>query len=345
MKMEDKFVLVPNQPLNWTPAERPARPNVGNAKVTVASFNVLNYFTTIDDGKNRARGADSDEELKRQEQKLLAAILAMDADVVGLMELENNLKSEQRLVAALNQEIGKEVFKGSGIPAGFRDAPGGQNAIRVGIIYRMDRVEPASEISMIQDQRFDNARTPLVQSFKAKSSDLPFTLIVNHFKSKGGSRNADEANKNKGDGQGAYNVKRRSQALAICEFIDARKQTNAEPRVLVIGDLNAYGQEDPIDAMRAKGLIDLHEKFGGRDRANKNATPYSYIYYGQSGSLDHAMATKALASDVTGIATWHINADEPRFLDYNQEYNPKVLYEADAFRSSDHDPILIGIGK
>ena len=51
-----------------------------------------------------------------------------------------------------------------------------------------------------------------------------------------------------------------------------------------------------------------------------------------------------MAADVTGVATRHINADEPRALDYNQEYNPEPLYKPDPFRSSDHDPMLIGIG-
>ena len=110
--------------------------------------------------------------------------------------------------------------------------------------------------------------------------------------------------------------------------------------MLVIGDLNAYGQEDPIDALRARGLVDLHQA----ESTSGAEQDYSFIYYGQSGSLDHAMATPALADDVTGIATWHINADEPRFLDYNQEYNPEQLFEVNPFRSSDHDPMLIGIG-
>ena len=52
-----------------------------------------------------------------------------------------------------------------------------------------------------------------------------------------------------------------------------------------------------------------------------------------------------MAADVTGIATWHINADELRGFDYNQEYNPEALYEASPFRSSDHDPVLIGIAQ
>ncbi len=196
---------------------------------------------------------------------------------------------------------------------------------------------------MIRDDAFFRARTPIVQSFKSTTAGKPFAVIVNHFKSKGSASKADVANKNKGDGQGAYNSTRRSQSLAICNYIDEQSQGGKQPRMLVIGDLNAYGQEDPIDAMRAKGLIDLREHLAeGRSPANQGRH-YSYSYMGQCGSLDHAMATDSLAADVTGVATWHINADEPRFLDYNQEYNPKPLYEANPFRSSDHDPVLIGI--
>lgn len=341
VKAGRNLLLVADQPLQWKPAGRPERPDVGEASAIVSSFNVLNYFTTIDNGSNNARGADSDSEFERQEAKLVAAIIALKADVIGLMEIENNIEAENQLVAALNKKIGQEVFKGCGLPEKFRESPGGQNAIRVGIIYRADRVEPVGKVKMIPDEAFAIARTPIVQTFKSKTAENPFTVIVNHFKSKGSSR-ADEANKNKGDGQGAYNATRRSQSLAICNYIEELKQDDASPRVLVIGDLNAYGQEDPIDAMRANGLVDLQERFGGH---SEDGGDYSFVYYGQCGSLDHAMATDALANDITGIATWHINADEPRFLDYNEEHNPKPLYEANPFRSSDHDPVLIGIGK
>ena len=345
VKAGSRILLVPNRPLRWTPATRPQRPDVGKASVTVASFNVLNYFTTIDNGRNGARGADSESELRRQEAKLVSAIIALRADVIGLMELENNLKAENRLVAALNKAVGKQVFKGCGLPDGFRSAPGGKDAIRVGIIYRTDRVAPIGDVSLINDRAFGSARTPIVQKFTARSADNPFAVIVNHFKSKGGSNRADSANKDKGDGQGAYNAARLSQALAICKYIDELKRGGGEPRILVIGDLNAYGQEDPIDAMRAKGLIDLQERFAVDSSPGHESDHYSYIYYGQSGSLDHAMATDSLADDVTGVATWHINADEPRFIDFNEEFNPKSLYEVGPFRSSDHDPVLIGIGK
>lgn len=342
VKERNKLLLVSDQPLQWTPAPRPQRPDVGEADVTVSSFNVLNYFTTIDNGNNNARGADSESEMKRQEAKLVSAISALKADVIGLMEIENNLDAEIRLVAALNKQVGKEVYQGCGLPDQFQSAPGGADAIRVAIIYRSDRVTPLGDVSMISDAAFSNARAPIVQSFRCGPEGKPFTVIVNHFKSKGGS-NADEANKNKGDGQAAYNATRRAQSLAICKHIDQRKQSDPQARVLVIGDLNAYGQEDPIDAMRAKGLVDLREQFEKGKQSGEQERDYSYIYRGQSGSMDHAMATQTLATDVTGVATWHINSDEPRFLDYNQEFNPKALYQADPFRSSDHDPVLIGI--
>ena len=343
VKAGRNLLLVPNQPLRWTPAERPQRPDIGDANVTVSSFNVLNYFTTIDDGSNNARGADSDVELKRQEAKIVSAIIELKADVVGLMELENNLDAEVRLVAALNKKMRKKVFKGCGLAENFRWTPGGGDAIRVGIIYRSDRVKPIGDVQLIADKALAGGRTPVVQRFKAKRKGKPFTVIVNHFKSKGGADRADTANKNKGDGQGAFNATRRNQALAICNYINQLKRGSKQPRVLVIGDLNAYEQEDPIDAMRAKGLVDLHEQFEKDGSSTNRVGPYSYVYRGQSGSLDHAFATEALAADVTGVAVWHINADEPRFLDYNQEYNPKALYDTGPFRSSDHDPVLIGI--
>ncbi|MFN3193758.1 MAG: ExeM/NucH family extracellular endonuclease [Aureliella sp.] len=342
VKAGRNLLLVSREPLRWQPAERPARPDVGDASVTVASFNVLNYFTTIDNGQNNARGADSRNEFTRQEAKIVAAISELKADVVGLMEIENNEQAEQKLVRALNEKAGAEVYAGCGRPGGFERAYGGGDAIRVGIIYRSDRVSPIGSVSFIQDEAFANARTPLAQDFRPTSGGAPFTVVVNHFKSKGGAGDADAANKNKGDGQGAYNATRREQALALSRYVKSRQATNSKARILIIGDLNAYQQEDPIDALRAGGLVDLHETGTSTGTAD-GPSHYSYIYYGQSGSLDHALATPSLASDVTGIATWHINSDEPRFLDYNQEYNPDELYSPDPFRSSDHDPVLIGI--
>ena len=345
VKQGNRIFLQVGQPLRWSPAPRPQRPDLGDAEITIASFNVLNYFTTIDDGRNKARGADSDSELVRQQAKIEAAISGLDADVIGLMELENNLDAESRLIAALNKSVGRDVYKGCGVPALFSDSPGGDDAIRVGIIYRSDRVEATERVTMIDSAEFSLARTPLVQTFRPADGGATFTVIVNHFKSKGGGGSAGAENKDRGDGQAAYNAARRSQSLAICRYIDSEHQGVKASRVIVLGDLNAYQQEDPIDALRAKGLVDLTEHVKRKVSTEFVDTDYSYVYFGQCGSLDHAFATPPLVKDVTGVSIWHINADEPRWLDYNQEYNPRSIYKADAFRSSDHDPVLIGIRK
>jgi uncharacterized protein len=334
VRTERGLLLVVEQPLEIKLAERPERPSLGDADITVASFNVLNYFTTIDDGANNARGADSDVEFQRQRTKTVAAIRELQADVIGLMEIENTAQAEADLVASLNADHGNDVYEGCGVPAGFSDTLGGADAIRVGLIYRRDRVEPVGDVAMISDPAFAIARTPLLQSFRSVEGGQPFTVIVNHFKSKGGDDEADPENQNKGDGQGAFNAARRKQAAAIAKAIESMSVEGNEPRVLVIGDLNAYRQEDPIDVLRAAGLVDLHASIHD---------DYSFVYYGQCGSLDHAFASKTLAQDVTGVSTWHINSDEPRFLDYNTEYQPEMLYRPNLWRSSDHDPVLIGI--
>ena len=102
-------------------------------------------------------------------------------------------------------------------------------------------------------------------------------------------------------------------------------------QILIVGDFNCYENEDPIDTLMSRGLV---LKSGGS---------YSYGFEGQYGALDHVFVSPELDSLVTGVTTWHINADEPRVLDYNTENNPAFLYDTSVFRSSDHDPVIIGL--
>ena len=105
---------------------------------------------------------------------------------------------------------------------------------------------------------------------------------------------------------------------------------------MVIGDLNSYDKEDPIDALLAGGYTDLVGRFGG-----ENA--YSYVFDGQLGYLDYALAGRGLVGEVTGATVWHLNADEPDILDYNTDFKTVAPYEPNAYRSSDHDPVLVGL--
>ena len=81
----------------------PAAPDSVGGDIKVASFNTLNYFTTLADDNPNARGANDAEEFTRQQGKLIPAILGLDADIVGLMEVENNGSTAiSSLVDALN---------------------------------------------------------------------------------------------------------------------------------------------------------------------------------------------------------------------------------------------------
>ena len=332
------YQLIPTTEVVFDADGRPEVPDVGGF-AKVVSLNVLNYFTTLNQ-----RGANSDAEFDRQEAKLVAAIQAMDADIIGLQEIENNGPTAiGALVDALNL-VAAPGETWAAVPDPVYDLlPGGleeTNAIKVGIIYRSDRVATNGDPSFSSpDDDFINDRPPVGQTFVADGET--FTVIVNHFKSKGcsgtdpGDEFEDEADI--GDGQACYAPRRTRMAEATLDLVADVQASTGDPDVLVIGDFNSYAQEDPIDVLRA-GLVDLTASQPIEERR-------SFVFRGETGQLDYAFATPEMATKVTGAAHWHINADEVRSLDYNQEFNPEGLYNVDPFRSSDHDPVIVGIGE
>jgi predicted extracellular nuclease len=312
---------------------RTAAPAPVGGDLKVASFNVLNYFTTFT-GAN-ARGANNAAEFARQRAKIFAAVSAIDADVVGLLEIENSPDDTaiDNFVAGLNDYVGSARY--AKVPA---PAPLGDDAIRVAMIYQPARVSLAGPPMTFDVPAFANARVPLAQTFVRAGTDEKVSVIINHFKSKGSCPDpgTDPGNEDRGDGQGCWNASRVAQAGAILDFVDAVQDASGDQDVLVIGDLNSYAEEDPILALEAGGLSDQVERF-------LDKTAYSYVFDGMSGYLDHALATPSLAAQITGVSEWHINADEPSVIDYNTEFKPDDRYEPTPYRSSDHDPVIVGI--
>jgi uncharacterized protein len=280
----------------------------------VAAFNVLNYFTTLGE-----RGAETAAELDRQRQKLIAALGVIDADVVGLIELENNGSTAiGDLVGRLNVGLGAPTYAALPDPAFV-----GDDDIKVGLIFKPGRVTPIGQ-ALSADPAQDPAyavfdRPPVGQVFEA--GDQRFAVVVNHFKSKG-CGDASGANADQGDGQGCWNARRVEQAEALLAFIEEVQRESGVQDVLVLGDLNAHGEEDPIDALGAGGLADLLAEHVPEERR------YSYVFAGEAGHLDHALATPPLAEKVAGAMIWHINADEAQALDYRDD-NPDSLFQPD----------------
>lgn len=322
--------------------ERTAEPAGVGGSIRVASFNVLNYFTTIDTGdpicgpefNQGCRGADTLDEFERQRAKILAALLAIDADIVGLIELENNAQASlQDLVDGLNAEAGAGTY------AYIDTGTIGEDAIKQGLIYKPASVTPVGDYAILDssvDPDFIDTknRPALAQTFQENGTDDRVTVVVNHLKSKG-SPCDDVGDPDVGDGQGNCNLTRTTAAQAMVDWLAGDPTGSGSTDFLITGDLNAYAMEDPIDAIEGAGYVNLVRLYEGH-------YAYSYVFFGQAGYLDHALATPSLSSRVTGTTIWHVNADEPSALDYNN-YNQPDVYSPDPYRASDHDPVVVGL--
>ncbi|NEP70434.1 MAG: ExeM/NucH family extracellular endonuclease [Okeania sp. SIO2G4] len=344
---------------------RPETPEDVGGDLTVASINVLNFFTTLDEDGNPGsgpnslspRGADNQDEFDRQVEKLVTTLEDIDADIVGLVELENEFGSDQNgdgqfaietLVDELNNIVGAGTYAyvDPGVP--FVDT---SDAISVGAIYKTDSVQvaPGTTVEVLTDSDLpalglggtvfdgeDTNRAPLAVTFEELATGERLTVSVNHFKSKGGTGTGDDADA--GDGQGNFNGTRLRASQALNAWLETDPTGSGDSDFLIVGDLNAYAQEDPITSLEAEGYTDLIEEFVGSDA-------YSFVFDGQFGYLDYALANQSLLSQVTGTTQWHVNADEPDALDYNLDFgrDPSLFNGQDPFRNSDHDPIIVGL--
>lgn len=346
-----------------TRPENAAPQDVGG-DLKLATFNVLNYFPTtgeefVADGgsctfyvdrandpvtdnrcnPNGPRGAAEEEDLQRQQAKIVTAINTLDADIVSLEEIENSVEFGQdrdaavsTLVDALNADAGSTRWAYAPSPDASGLPPtGDQDVIRTAFIYNPNTVDlvGASKV-LVGSAAFSNAREPLAQTFKPKGADdaTTFGVIVNHFKSKG-------SGTDDGTGQGNANPDRVAQAEAMSVFADQFKADRGITKLFLTGDYNAYSMEDPIQALEANGYTNLQS-----DQTDE----WTYNYSGEAGSLDHVFANDAALGDVTGVDIWNINADEAVAFEYSRDnYNATDFYAPNQFRASDHDPEVIGI--
>ncbi len=385
--------------------------------IQVASANVLNFFTTLDDnsgggsgpGNLDPRGATTAEDLERQTDAIVNQLLTTGAEVMALQELENNGFGPGSAISTLVDAMNAEASV-RGIDADYRfvDPTGGSadgfigtDAIITGLIYDANAVtvvysdflafEEASAAATFaladvlnsevpagdQVGDFQRSRPAVAATFQDNESGETFTVSSNHFKSKGDSNLQDlveaaqaaldggntnitqadidalvaDANYDQGDGQAFWNAARADAAGEVTEWLEGAyldaAQAAAGPGALVaddfliLGDFNAYAEEDPTQVVRddADGYTDLIDSFveGGQ------ADAFSFIFDGQRGTLDQAFASNGLADNVTGVTEWHVNAEEPGLLDYSSRFTNPAFFNDDVFRASDHDPLILGL--
>jgi uncharacterized repeat protein (TIGR01451 family) len=356
-------------PATFTVANpRPATPPAVGGAIKAVGMNLLNYFTTIDTTSSSStgpcapsmtldcRGADSTAELTRQRDRASVVVCGLNADVFGFMELENTTATGTitDLLGAVN------ALCGGAHPYAFVNTGGtlGTDAIRVELIYRTGILSPVG--SALVDLDPIHNRPPTAQTFDVVDAANPafgqrFTVVANHFKSKGCPGSGADADAN--DGAGCFNGTRTAQASRLLTWISGTVVPAAgDPDVLLLGDFNSYPQETPVTTLTGGGFTDLETSLLG-------PAAYSYLFDGQLGHLDYAFASSSLVSQVTGVGPWHINADEVPLFDYNDEVfdspgeanfeekpdgsalvPPRVVWQpASPYRASDHDPVLVGL--
>ena len=345
----DNYKVIANTYDDFHQTVRDDNPPYVRGRLEVATLNALNYFLTLDNGVDdicgadqnlECRGADTEEEFLRQRSKLLQALARLDADVVGLVELENTpgVSPLADIVDGLNDMVGKKTYDyvDTGVVGG--------DAIKVGFIYKRKVVKPYKKPAILDTDAFvdpNNTGSPknraaLAVTFNEKGSGQRFSVVLNHFKSKGsgcGGGDDDEY-------AGSCNLTRTLAAQELTEWIDTDPTKSKDKDWMILGDLNSYDKEDPIVALQKDGYRDLIAKYNGE-------YAYTYVFSGQWGYLDYAMANKALARQVRSTKIWNLNSDEPDIFDYDTSFKSAsqiAMFEGDLpYRSSDHDAVIVGL--
>lgn len=341
---------------SYVRTQQPEAPDEVGGDLRVATLNALNYFVSLDTADTcgptedqDCRGADDAEEFERQRVKLLNALEGLDADVIGLVEVENTPGVEPLadIAAGLNDRLGAGTY--DYIAAGDNSVVG-TDAIKVGIVYRPASVTPTGDVAVLDTPEFlnpngyvnddgssdDKNRATVAASFIDNASGEVFSVAVNHLKSKGSECGAPDDHPLAGN----CNDTRTKAAQVLASWIAGDPTGVDDDDWLILGDLNSYDKEDPIDVLRADGFTDLIGQYGGE-------LAYSYVFDGQFGYLDYVMSSSSMTSQVTGATEWHINADEPDVFDYDtgfkSDYQVALFDPTSPYRASDHDAAVVGL--
>ena len=317
---------------NVQQAPRPAAPVVEGA-IRIAGMNLLNLFNGDGQGGGfpTERGAKDHDGYARQLAKHVTVITALDPAIIAAQELENDGFGPESAVQELADALNAAQPGARWTPVASDGRPG-SDQITVGILYRADRAEAVGAPALATEGPFEYGSRPvLAQSFRVGDSPV-FTVASVHFKSKGGCESAEGADRDQDDGQACFNAKRVESAEAMHAWLATDPTGSGSDRVVAIGDYNAHAMEDPLRVLRERGWVDAPMA------AEDGVRPHSFVFDGQAGRLDHAMLSPSMAALLKGAAKWPVNSDESIGFAYDGVFGG----EAGPWRSSDHDPLLLG---
>lgn len=274
-------------------------PDVGNARLRIVAQNAENYLSNIEASNS---SCSTQAQFEAKTYKMANVFVALQADIVAICEVERNDEILGYIVNAMNELSGGDDY--AFITDGLYSyaEPEEYQSLKSGFIYRKEKVAPhGSNITPYTSGAEYKARMR-IQAFKEKNSNEVFVLSMNHFKAKDSSSDAGES----------------TRLQNVSNLISKLSTISTDPDILVMGDLNAYMGEEPINRLVNAGYAEQLIRF--------DANAYTYIYRGTKGILDHCMANSTMATQITGAYAYHINTSGG----YNYKY-------------SDHDAVLVGL--
>jgi len=309
--------------VSFAPPSPPGPP--GAESVRIITSNLLNFFNG--DGKGRGfpteRGAASLDEFVAQAGRIQAVMTQLQPDLLAVQELENDGFGPDSAAQALLDTLNKTGNSDWAFVAPGPDGIGG-DVITVGLFYRQHALHPVGSPRVLDSPEFRHlSRQPLAQLFREPGTGATFLVAVNHLKSKGSCPESG-VNADQEDGQGCWNRARVDAVKAEVRWLESLASDLDTNHILVLGDMNAWRNEDPIRQFSGSGFIDLVERLSGLPQ-------YSFLYWGQTGTLDYIFASPSLAGFARRAEIWHINADWPAGMNQPRPW----------LRASDHDPVMV----
>lgn len=320
---------------NWTLPPRPATPPDTGGRAKIAVFSLDGFFNGDGSGGGfPTAGALTLTEYHRQRAKLIAALDNLTADIVGLTGLENDSGNTQAIQELVTGGVRTWAFIDTGMI--------GNAQTRVGLIYNPATITPIGPYAVLDGIPPFNGPdgAVLAQTFQHLDTGKTATIVVTQWRPRSACP-ASGADSDQLDGQGCGNATRTLAANTLAAWLSNTLPSHpfvvTDPHhIILIGQFNTYTHEAPFAALNTAGFNNLAAELIG-------PTAYNHIGPDGAGMLDNILVNTTLRPVITGMSIWHINADEPPARNYRISANQPEMYRPDAYRSSPHDPVLIGL--
>lgn len=269
----------------------------------VCAQNLENYYYNYN-LSSRPKYNDA-EGFRVKTQKIVNAMLDIDADIYAFCEVEATPIVLEQLADSMNMHAGaagRYVAVYDGIDYTWYEGIA-DNQIKSGFIYRTDKVETVgSNTGAVYSGYY--ARTMRIQAFKQLSSNEKLIVSMNHFKAKDNSEDQGES----------------MRQINANNLVSALSYQSADPDILILGDLNCEASEEPIQTIINAGFEEQLLKF------NPNAWSHCY---GSGELIDHVLANSTMADQIFNAYVKHICA----------HWCNSAVSSEDSW--SDHDPYVI----